>query len=130
MGVNGRVNRAMLAGLSFLTAVAGCASTKPDAPSGQAPVIAAPKKPVFTLADVIGRRTDELDEKFGTPALIRREGPGEFRRYTLAGCALIVITYPSENGERRASHVSASALQSTEASPSPEACLARGLAQP
>ena len=80
------------------------------------------------MSDVLGASADEIDALLGEPALVRREGAGEFRRYGLKTCSLIVILYPDENAAvpPAAAHVEATALNSDEEKPDPEDCLAKG----
>ena len=76
----------------------------------------------------MGAGADEIDALLGEPALVRREGTGEFRRYGLKTCSLIVILYPNENPAEAdvAAHVEATALHSSDEKPDIEACLANG----
>lgn len=113
-----------------LAVLAGCASTGADVkPEASAPSLpAAPAKPVFLQTDLMGRDAKALDDLLGAPALIRREGEGEFRRYALADCALIIILYPDETGKSAAAHLDSAATRSGEAKPDLDQCLARGLA--
>lgn len=117
-----RVSWVALAGILFAVS---CAST-PDEPI----VVAAPpapEGPVYQLADILGAVAEEIDTLLGEPALVRREGEGEFRRYGLKTCSLIVILYPDENIQMPvAAHVEATALHANEAKPAPETCLAKG----
>ena len=115
--------RRIVIGAALLTAAA-CASGPKDAPSPSAPT--APPSPVYRLDDILGAAPDAIDARLGPPALIRREGKGEYRRYRLAGCALIVLLYPDETGLSRAAHVDAAALTSDDSKPDLEACLAGG----
>ena len=110
--------------------LAGCASTGADVkPAANAPSLpAAPANPMFVQSDLMGRDAKALDDLLGAPALVRREGEGEFRRYGLADCALIVILYPDEAGKRAASHLDSAATRSGEETPDLDKCLARGLA--
>jgi len=108
-------------------ALGACATTKGGVATTRAP---APSKPVFTQADFIGLGAEALDERLGKPALVRREGAGEFRRYALADCALIVILYPNDQGSVAAAHLDAAAKSSGEEKPDLDRCLAKGLAQP
>lgn len=111
-------------------AVSACA-TSPQKPvvkgtAATPPTAAAPSKPVFRVRDVMGKTPQELDKQFGAPALVRREGPGEFRRYTLKACSLIVILYPDDKGEKTAGFVDSAAREADAAKPNLDACLARG----
>ncbi|MEX0645268.1 MAG: hypothetical protein WD076_08155 [Parvularculaceae bacterium] len=113
---------ALLAGL----ALAACATI---GERGSAAKPAAPGKPAFTQADLIGLDAEAIDELLGTPALVRREGAGEFRRYALADCALIVILFANDEGAAAAAHLDAAAKSSSEEKPDLDLCLARGLAE-
>ncbi len=113
---------AMLVGLLFLTA---CASTDESSPLTIAGPTA-PPEPVFRLNEVLGAAPATLDARLGAPALTRREGDGEYRRYSLSTCTLIVILYPDDAGVVRAAHVDAAALTSDDEKPNIEACLAAG----
>jgi hypothetical protein len=86
----------------------------------------APSKPAFRVRDVMGKSAEELDKQFGAPALVRREGPGEFRRYALKECSLIVILYPDDNGQKTAGFVDSAARAAGAQKPDLNACLARG----
>lgn len=83
-------------------------------------------KPLFVRKDFFGRDAAALDAALGAPALSRREGEGEFRRYAFAECALIVILYPDEKGTMTAQALDAAAKTSTEEKPDLDECLARG----
>ena len=107
-------------------AAAGCATT--TAPVSPA-AARAPAKAVFLVADFENATAAQIDEKLGAPALTRIEGTGEFRRYTLARCALIVILYPDDKGARRAATLHAGALVSGEKAPPLDDCLAAGKAE-
>lgn len=91
---------------------------------------AEPAAPVFIRDEILGRDATALDALLGPAALIRREGEGEFRRYPLAACSLIVILYPDEKGARLAGHIDAAARSSGEEKPDLDLCLARGLSAP
>ena len=106
-------------------AAAGCATTSTPAPSAASRT---PEKPAFLAADFENATAAEIDGKLGLPALTRIEGTGEFRRYTLARCALIVILYPDDKGARRAATLHAGALVSGEEAPKLDECLAAGKA--
>ncbi|PQA88208.1 hypothetical protein [Hyphococcus luteus] len=104
---------------------AACASA-PE--SAEAPVTAppAPAEPVYRLADILGARASAIDEMFGAPALTRKEGAGEYRRYALTTCTLILILYPDETGVSKVAHVDATATHSAGEKPDLEDCLAAG----
>lgn len=111
------------------SAAAGCATTA-STPAG-APAAAkkqASAKPQFLAADLEKMSAADLDKTLGSPALTRVEGNGEFRRYMLDQCALMVILYPDESGERRVARIDAGALVSGTAAPDLNACLAAGKA--
>ena len=106
--------------------VVSCASA-PETPVTAAIEPPAPAAPVFLLSDILGADAQAIDALLGDPALVRREGAGEFRRYGLKTCSLIVILYPDETAAApRAAHVEATALHADEEKPDPEACLAGG----
>jgi hypothetical protein len=109
---------------AVLLLAAACA-TDQSAPAGVA-AAPAPGKPVYLLSDILGASAGAVDRLLGAPALTRREGAGEYRRYGLKSCALIVILYPDASGAVKAAHVDAAALRSNEEKPDPEACLAAG----
>jgi hypothetical protein len=117
--------RALIAGtLPFF--LAACASTgEADAPTPVA-VAAEPRPPAYVAGDVLGAAPSDLDALLGVPALSRKEGQGEYRRYALKACSLIVILYPDETNEIRAAHIEATALSSAEEKPDLEDCLAEG----
>jgi len=94
-----------------------------DAPTAEAPN-AAPLGPVIDPGDILGKSPSALDLLLGEPSLTRREGPGEFRRYAMGECMLIVILYPDENGEPRVAHLDAAAQTSGGQKPAVEDCLA------
>lgn len=125
------LKRAIFSTAALLLA-AGCATTgAPTAGSSaekRPPGAAGAGKgePAFRLADFEGRDGAALDALLGEPALVRREGEGEFRRYMLDECALLVILYPDDNGERRVARLDAGALVSGAARPDLERCLAAG----
>jgi hypothetical protein len=111
--------------LAALLLLAACSSTNRDTPLPVAEP-ASPSAPVFQLDEILGAAPAMLDARLGAPALTRREGDGEFRRYSLSTCTLIVILYPDDAGAVRAAHIDAAALTSDEEKPNLEACLAAG----
>ena len=115
-----------LALASGTMALAACA-TDGGAPRAGA-ASGAPSQPAYLLADIAGKEAADLDALLGAPDLTRREGDGEFRRYGLAGCALLIVLYPDENGQKRAASVDAGALKSGDEKPDLDLCLARGKA--
>lgn len=116
-------------GLCFAAALlfSACA-TNDEAPAPiAAPVAPAkPAAPVFVASDIMGAAAASIDALLGAPALTRQEGTGEFRRYSLSECTLIVILYPDETGASRAAHIEATALTSGREKPSVDDCLAAG----
>ncbi|MCB2112200.1 MAG: hypothetical protein R3C42_02055 [Parvularculaceae bacterium] len=116
------------AALAAISLSAACATTAPMNAASR-PETAGPVKPAYLAAEIAGKTGDEIDTALGAPDLIRVEGAGEFRRYGLAECALIIVLYPDESGVRRARHLEAGALKSGEAKPDLDRCLARGRAQ-
>lgn len=123
-----RPMKAIAAAAAFAT-LAACASTgeapppSPGRSNGGAP---SSERAQFRVRDVMGKGSTELDRQFGKPSLVRREGPGEYRRYTLKACQLIVILYPDETGAAVAGHVETAAKTANEQKPELAACLARG----
>lgn len=91
-----------------------------------------PAKPIFARADVLGKSAGEIDARLGPPQLTRIEGPGEYRRYALAGCNLIVVLYPDEQAAAsaapRSTHIEAAAKRANDPAPDLDACLAAGKA--
>lgn len=85
-----------------------------------------PPEPVYTLDDILGLTGDAVNALLGPPTLVRREGQGEYRRYGLSTCALIIILYPDDKGAAKARHVDATALTSGQEKPDLKACLAAG----
>ncbi|GJL94308.1 MAG: hypothetical protein DHS20C05_07130 [Hyphococcus sp.] len=82
--------------------------------------------PVFQQDDFLGASSGAVDALLGSPALTRKEGNGEYRRYALSSCSLIVILYPDETNEISVAHIEATALNSGEEKPDLETCLAAG----
>lgn len=111
------------------SAAVGCATTA--APTDGATAAAAkktPSAPQFLAADLRKMSAADLDKALGSPALTRVEGTGEFRRYMLDECALMIILYPDDKGERRVARLDAGALVSGAEAPDLDACLAAGKA--
>lgn len=117
-----RTTMAAALGLLFVNAC----STTPDTAPSVVEKPAVPSTPVYVLDDILGASPDQVDALLGAPTLTRREGEGEYRRYALQGCTLIVILYPDETGAERATHVDAAAHTSGAEKPDLGACLARG----
>lgn len=116
------------AACGFLILASACATTgtTPEASAAKPAKAAKPAAPVYTLNDILGAEPAGVDAKLGAPALTRREGEGEYRRYPLKECTLIVILYPDDQGAVRAAHVDTAALQSGEDKPDLDQCLAAG----
>jgi len=104
---------------------AACATTGTTAPKS-AGGAAKSSAPVYQLADIQALSASEVDDVLGAPSLTRREGSGEYRRYTLSTCSLVVILYPDETGAQKVAHVDATALSSSQEKPDLESCLAAG----
>ncbi len=108
-------------GLSLLAAA--CATSAPESVEAPPRVRA---EPVYLLADMLGASAGDIDAMLGAPALTRKEGAGEYRRYALTACNLIIILYPDETGVARVAHVDASANHSDGEKPDLNDCLAAG----
>ncbi len=113
----------MLAGLALLAAACATTPTPPETPVA-APV--APAAPVYVLGDLLGADAAAVEDLLGAPALSRREGAGEYRRYPLSTCTLIIILYPDDKGARHVAHVDTTALHSDAEKPDLTECLAAG----
>ncbi len=111
-------------------AAAGCATASAPVAGAKLPSRAqrANAPPAFVAGDLDGKTAGEIDKALGIPDLTRIEGAGEFRRYALDQCALIVILYPDEKGERRVTRLDTGALVSGEKAPGLDDCLAAGRA--
>lgn len=112
---------------------AGCTTNLPPAPrvinTSSAPDVGAPIEPVapkYFVDDFVEALGPDLDDRLGLPVLARREGPGEFRRYDLKDCNLIVILYPDDLGRPRVAHLETVAKIAGEEKPDIDACLAAG----
>jgi hypothetical protein len=105
--------------------LAACA-TAPERAAAPAAKPSAPPAPVYVLADLQGLGAGAVDAMLGKPALTRREGTGEYRRYALTTCTLIIILYPDETGVQKVAHVDATATSSSGDKPDLDACLAAG----
>lgn len=129
-------NRGHLVGLGASLAailLAGCASVEgPASPvstgsgieEGIEPIV--PQGPVYVRSDFAGVLGSSVDARLGAPALVRREGEGEFRRYNLQNCNLIVILYPDELGRARVTQLETATKSSADAPLTLEECLAAG----
>lgn len=112
-----------------MTAASACATPGAGGPAAAGDVSPIRGEPAFVVSNIEGKTGADLDALLGAPDLKRVEGQGEFRRYMLADCALLVILYPDEKGAVRATTVDASALKSGEEKPDLDRCLARGRAE-
>lgn len=116
--------RSVLA-LAAPLAAAACATAPSEKPAVATKPVA-PPPPAYVLDDILGAPAGEVDAFLGPPALVRREGEGEYRRYGLKTCTLIVILYPDQTGAVKARHVDTAALKSDQEKPDLETCLAAG----
>jgi hypothetical protein len=114
------------AAFGLLSFAAACATAPQEKAEAPAPLPAAPAEPVYVLSDILGANVATVDAMFGKPALTRKEGAGEYRRYALTTCTLIVILYPDNLGSSKVEHVDATATHSTGDKPDLNACLAAG----
>lgn len=116
------------AGAAFAAlAIAGCASSPKDgrvAETGDED--APPSGRAYVESEFAGRTASEIDALLGTPALSRREGEGEFRRYDFVRCAFILVLYPDEAGVVRVNDLYAGAKSTGGDAPDLEHCLAGG----
>lgn len=109
-----------------LVLLAGCATTGVDAPGAAPTAQRAPSKPAFLQSDIVGLDGKSLDTLLGAPALTRREGSGEYRRYAFSRCEVIVILYPDQSGKSAVRSIDSAAKMSGEAKPDLDECLAFG----
>ncbi len=105
---------------------AACATNGTSAGVGKVSQGGVRTDPAFLIADIKNKDAAALDALLGAPDLARVEGEGEFRRYMLSDCALIVILFPDNEGTKRAAQIDAGALVSGAEKPDVDACLARG----
>ncbi|MGF1545342.1 MAG: hypothetical protein ACFB00_12730 [Parvularculaceae bacterium] len=129
------------AGFAAALALAACAGS-PDvaraptvapavAPTAEPAPPPPPTEPAFAADDIVGESPASVDALLGAPALARKEGPGEFRRYDLAACNLAVLFFPPTPGAAPvAKSLHASALSSSRGAPSLASCLAVGVREP
>jgi len=117
-----------IAALAVISLSAACSTIAPSG-AGSTANKAVTTNPVYVAADIAGKTSPEIDKALGAPDLVRIEGAGEFRRYALADCALIVLLYPDNAGVKRARHLDVGALKSGEEKPDLDRCLAHGKAQ-
>ena len=123
--MSGVLSGAGAAGVSLLL-LSGCAGG--SGAVAPASIKAPAPPPAFAQADFMNRAVEDVDALLGAPALVRKEGEGEFRRYDLAACALIVLLYPDEAGVKRVRALHAGAKTATASAPDLDECLARGAA--
>ena len=71
--------------------IAGCA-TVPEPPTPQTAVVAPAK--LHIRGDLIGMTAGELVQRFGSPALQVREGPGLKLQFRASRCILDAFLYP------------------------------------
>ena len=82
--------------------------------------------PQWQRSDFMGANASTVEALLGAPSLSRREGEGEYRRYGLSTCTLVIILYPDEKGVPRVAHMDATAQGSAGEKPDLDACLAKG----
>ena len=111
---------------SLAALLAAACSTTPDLTSAEDGTLSAPTLPVYLLSDISGASPQSIDTLLGPPNLSRREGNGEYRRYDLSTCALIIILYPDEAGAVRAANIDTAALTVGDDKPDLNTCLAAG----
>ncbi|WDI32751.1 hypothetical protein PUV54_06015 [Hyphococcus flavus] len=116
--------RVFIGGL--MLAAAACASSPEPDETVVVPPPLEPAEPVYVLGDILGADVDTVEAMFGAPALSRREGDGEYRRYAMSTCSLILILYPDEMGKPQVAHVDTTALGTSDEKPDLEECLAAG----
>lgn len=79
--------------------------TSPPAPPEAAPAISepepAPPPAEFEPASIVGLSTDQLEARFGTADLLRREGTAEVWQYRLSACVVDYFVYPDAAGIRK-----------------------------
>lgn len=63
--------------------------------TGDEPPVETRLKPGPDATVFIGRDVSLLERLVGAPALVRREGPNEFRRYDLKRCRIYAIVAPA-----------------------------------
>lgn len=110
--------------LICFTLTAACANLPLTVERQKAP--AEPPAPAFQMQDILGAKPSDIDALLGPPALTRVEGEGEFRRYTLKECELIIVLYPNDEGGKRATHIDTAARRSGMNKPDLSDCLAAG----
>ena len=86
-------HRTSFLGGAALVALAGCADTGARPETAVAPIPGLPAG-----VSLIGLGGGELAGVMGEPALVRAEGPAEYRRYGLAGCQLDLFLFTDPAG--------------------------------
>lgn len=88
--------------------------------------LAEPALPAFSKADFIDRPPADLEGLLGRPALVRREGAGEFRRYDTQNCRLYAVVFPDEGGQPVVKNLSVGPLISGAVAPEFARCFVTG----
>ena len=85
--------------------IAAGSLTPPPAPPEAAPEISepepAPPPAEFEPASIVGLSADQLEARFGTADLLRREGTAEVWQYRLSACVVDYFVYPDAAGIRK-----------------------------
>ncbi len=119
---------AMTLAVAGLTACAATPTADPAPIAAPAPAYEFdPANPAFRREDVLGRTAAEIDALLGAPALVRTEGAGEFRRYDLALCGLVVLLAAEDGADRVAKELYASAPTSGDEGEAPTAARCLGV---
>ena len=79
----------------------------------------------LTGAELMGLAGPALDAAMGgPPGLARREGAGEFRRYSFSACSLLAMLYPAEDGQPVVAHLDTAPRTAGAPKPTVDGCLA------
>ena len=130
----------LFAGITISAWLAGCASTGENAPQVTAqpapadeiaeaimtPPEGSPQLPEITREEFLGQPPGNLEILLGAPALTRREGPGEFRRYDTATCRVYAVVFPGEGGRPVIRSLSVGALTAGYPAPEFASCFVTG----
>ena len=85
--------------------IAAGSLTPPPAPPEDAPEISepepAPPPAEFEPASIVGLSADQLEARFGSADLLRREGTAEVWQYRLSACVVDYFVYPDAAGIRK-----------------------------
>jgi len=108
--------------MAAASVLAGCGSVSPPGFAARRGGEAEPGA-AYIAGDLLGLSAPVLESAFGAPALTRREGEGEFRRYSFETCALLVFLYPNDAGVDAVRHLDATALSGDAPRPSVDSCL-------